>query len=73
MAAVGVTRLRVIERDDLARAQGEISVTDLLEARLRRLEEERQREGTLHLDPTRHLHAASPRALSLLRRPLGRQ
>jgi H+/Cl- antiporter ClcA len=73
MAAVGVTRMRVIERDDPGRAKGEISLTDLLKARLRRLEEERRREGALPLNPTRHLHEASRRALSLLRRPLDRR
>jgi CIC family chloride channel protein len=73
MAAAGVTRLRVIERGAAADPRGEVTLEDLLKARLRHLEEERRREGTLPLNPTRHLHQASRRALSLLRRPLARR
>jgi CBS domain-containing protein len=68
MAGAGVTRLPVVERAEPARVRGEITLEDLLKARLRRLQEERHREGTLPLNPTRHLHQASRRALALLRR-----
>jgi CIC family chloride channel protein len=73
MAGASITRLRVVDRADPTRGHGEITLEDLLKARLRHLEEERRREGTLPLNPTRHLHEASRRALSLLRRPLGRR
>jgi len=73
MAAAGVTRLRVVERADPVRPRGEVTLEDLLKARLRHLEEERRREGALPLNPTRHVHEASRRALSLLRRPLARR
>jgi H+/Cl- antiporter ClcA len=49
MAETGFTRLPVVERDDPGRLVGMISLTDLLKARARNLEEERHRQRVLRL------------------------
>jgi H+/Cl- antiporter ClcA len=49
MAETGLTRLPVIEREDTRRLVGMISLSDLLRARTRSLEEERQRERVLRI------------------------
>ena len=49
MAETGFTRLPVVERDDPQHLVGMISLSDLLKARSRNLEEERHRERILHL------------------------
>jgi CIC family chloride channel protein len=61
MAAAGVTRLAVVERADPTRVAAEITLADLLKARLRHLDEERRREGTLPLNPARPLGHALAR------------
>lgn len=55
MAQTGLTRFPVVERNDPRRIAGLISLNDLLRARERNLEEERQRERILRL------HLFSPR------------
>jgi CBS domain-containing protein len=49
MAETGLTRLPVVEREDPQKLVGMISLTDLLRARTRDLEEERRRERVLRL------------------------
>ncbi|MEO7020282.1 MAG: chloride channel protein [Ktedonobacteraceae bacterium] len=49
MAETGYTRFPVVERDDPGKLVGMISLTDLLKARSRNLEEERHRERVLRL------------------------
>jgi CIC family chloride channel protein len=49
MAETGVTRLPVLERGDARTLAGMVSLTDLLRARTRTLEEERRRERVLRL------------------------
>lgn len=49
MAETGFTRLPVVERDDPRKLVGMISLSDLLKARVRNLEEERHRERVLRL------------------------
>ena len=49
MAETGLTRLPVVDRNDERHAIGTVSLTDLLQARTRDLEEERRRERLLHL------------------------
>ncbi|QBD83681.1 chloride channel protein [Ktedonosporobacter rubrisoli] len=49
MAELGINRFPVVERDDPQNLLGIISLTDLLKARLRHLEEERRRERVLHV------------------------
>ncbi len=49
MAESGFTRFPVVERDDPQKLLGIVSLGDLLKARTRNLEEERQRERVLHL------------------------
>ena len=49
MAVTGLTRFPVVARDDPRHLLGMISLSDLLKARVRNLEEERQRERILHL------------------------
>lgn len=49
MADTGFTRFPVVERDDPRKLVGIVSLNDLLKARARNLEEERQRERVLHL------------------------
>jgi chloride channel protein, CIC family len=49
MAETSFTRLPVVERDDPRKLVGMISLNDLLKARVRSLEEERQRERVLRL------------------------
>ena len=50
MAETGLTRMPVVERDNPAKLVGMISLTDLLLARTRNLEEERHRERVLRLN-----------------------
>jgi CIC family chloride channel protein len=61
MAIAGVTRLPVVERSEPQRQAAEITLADLLKARLRHLEEERRREGALPLNPARPLGNALAR------------
>jgi CIC family chloride channel protein len=49
MAETGLTRMPVVEREDSRRLAGMVSLTDLLRARTRMLEEERRRERVLRL------------------------
>ena len=49
MAVSGRTELLVVERDDVTRPVGWVSLEHLLEARARHVEEERQRDGTVPL------------------------
>jgi chloride channel protein, CIC family len=49
MAETGFTRLPVIERDEPQKLLGVVSLSDLLKARVRNVEEERQRERVLHV------------------------
>jgi H+/Cl- antiporter ClcA/CBS domain-containing protein len=49
MAECGLTRFPVVERGNTRRLAGMISLTDLLQARTRMLEEERRRERVLQL------------------------
>jgi H+/Cl- antiporter ClcA len=49
MAETGLTRMPVVDRDDPDKLVGMISLTDLLRARTRNLEEERRRERVLRL------------------------
>jgi CBS domain-containing protein len=49
MAESGFTRFPVVEREDPYKLLGMVSLTDLLKARTRNLEEERQRERVLHM------------------------
>ena len=49
MAETGLTRMPVVDRDDPLKLVGMISLTDLLLARTRNLEEERRRERVLRL------------------------
>lgn len=49
MADSGFTRFPVVDRDDPRKLLGIISLSDLLKARVRNLEEERQRERVLHM------------------------
>jgi CBS domain containing-hemolysin-like protein len=49
MAETGLTRMPVVDRDEPDRLLGMISLTDLLRARTRDLEEERRRERVLRL------------------------
>ncbi len=49
MAEFGFTRFPVVERDNPQKLLGIVSLGDLLKARTRNLEEERQRERVLHL------------------------
>ena len=49
MAESGFTRFPVVERDNPRKLVGIISLNDLLKARTRNLEEERQRERVLHM------------------------
>ncbi|MBV9230455.1 MAG: chloride channel protein [Chloroflexi bacterium] len=49
MAETGFTRLPVVERDDEQKLLGLVSLSDLLKARVRNLEEERRRERVLRL------------------------
>ncbi len=50
MAETGLTRMPVVEREDSRKLAGLISLSDLLRARTRHLEEERRRERVLRLD-----------------------
>jgi CIC family chloride channel protein len=47
MAETGITRLLVVERDDPGKLVGIVSLNDLLQARVRNLQEERRRERVL--------------------------
>ena len=47
MAETGITRLLVVERDDPGKLVGIVSLSDLLQARVRNLQEERRRERVL--------------------------
>jgi len=49
MAETGLTRMPVVDRDNPLKLVGMISLTDLLRARTRNLEEERRRERVLRL------------------------
>ena len=49
MAETGFTRLPVIARDEPQKLLGIVSLSDLLKARVRNVEEERQRERVLHV------------------------
>src|SRR5215831_14056886 len=49
MAETGLTRMPVVERDNPSKLAGMVSLTDLLRARTRDLEEERHRERVLRL------------------------
>ncbi len=49
MAESGVTRMPVVERDDTRTLAGMVSLSDLLRARTRTLEEERRRERVLRV------------------------
>jgi CIC family chloride channel protein len=49
MAEVNLTRLPVVERNNPTKLVGMVSLTDLLKARVRNLEEERDRNRVLHL------------------------
>src|SRR5262249_22614031 len=49
MAESGFTRMPVVDRDDPRKLLGIVSLTDLLRARTRDLEEERHRERVLRL------------------------
>ena len=49
MAETGFTRFPVVGRDDPQTLLGIVSLYDLLKARARNLEEERQRERILHI------------------------
>ena len=49
MAETNLTRLPVVERDPLHKLVGIVSLTDLLKARTRNLQEERSRERVLRL------------------------
>ena len=51
MAESGVTRLRVVDADRPGAVIGIVTLEDLLGARVRHLEEERDRERVLHLRP----------------------
>ena len=47
MAETGLTRLPVIERNDPRKLVGIVALNDLLQARVRNLQEERRRERIL--------------------------
>ena len=49
MAETGLTRMPVVDRENPRKLVGMISLTDLLRARTRNLEEERRRERVLRL------------------------
>jgi len=49
MAETGLTRMPVVQRENPLELAGVISLTDLLRARTRNLEEERRRERVLRL------------------------
>jgi len=49
MAESGFTRFPVVERDDPRKLLGIVSLGDLLKARVRNLDEERQKERVLHM------------------------
>jgi len=49
MAETGLTRMPVVEREDSRKLAGMVSLTDLLRARTRMLEEERHRERVLRI------------------------
>jgi CBS-domain-containing membrane protein len=49
MAETGLTRFPVVEREDSRKLAGMVSLSDLLRARTRSLEEERHRERVLKL------------------------
>jgi H+/Cl- antiporter ClcA/predicted transcriptional regulator len=49
MAETGFTRFPVVERNDTQKLLGIVSLSNLLKARVRNLEEDRQRERVLHL------------------------
>ena len=49
MAESGLTRFPVVERENPQKLLGMVSLSDLLKARTRNLEEERQRERVLHM------------------------
>jgi CBS domain-containing protein len=49
MAETGLTRMPVVEREDTRKLVGMVSLTDLLRARTRMLEEERRRERVLRI------------------------
>jgi CBS domain containing-hemolysin-like protein len=49
MAEANLTRFPVVERDNPKSLVGMVSLTDLLKARVRNLEEERHRERVLQL------------------------
>jgi CBS domain-containing protein len=49
MAETGLTRLPVVERNDSRKLKGLVSLEDLLTARTRTLEAERQRERVLRI------------------------
>jgi len=49
MAETNLTRLPVVERSNPRKLVGMVSLTDLLQARVRNLQEERSRERVLHL------------------------
>lgn len=51
MAETGLTRLPVVERSDPRKLLGIVSLNDLLQARVRRLQEERRRERVLAMRP----------------------
>jgi CIC family chloride channel protein len=57
MAETGLTRMPVVERENPSRLVGMISLTDLLRARTRNLEEERHRERVLRLKIPRRRHS----------------
>jgi H+/Cl- antiporter ClcA len=50
MARTGHTRLRVVEREEPRRPAGTVTLSNLLKARQRHLEEEQRRERTLTID-----------------------
>ena len=49
MAETGLTRMPVVDRSQPRKVLGMVSLTDLLQARTRDLEEERHRERVLRL------------------------
>ena len=49
MAETGFTRFPVVDREDTRKLVGMVSLTDLLRARTRSLEEERHRERVLRI------------------------
>ncbi|GAC1366641.1 MAG: chloride channel protein [Ktedonobacteraceae bacterium] len=64
MAETGFTRFPVVERDDPQKLLGIVSLTDLLKARTRNLEEERQRQRVLHLRLLLPRHGDYPSSVS---------